>query len=157
MGAAVALNFTLRNPGRVRGLVLSRAAWLAGPMPENARVFTDVARLIGAHGAEEGEALFRQSAAFQEIARQAPDAAESLLLQLRNPRAVETSTKLERIARDAPLHDLRELANIRVPTLILANRQDPIHPFAYGEELARRIPGAEFHEITAKSVSKERH
>jgi pimeloyl-ACP methyl ester carboxylesterase len=157
MGAAVALNFTLRNPGRVQGLVLSRAAWLAGPMPDNARIFADIARLIGEHGTEQGEALFRQSAAFQEIARQSSDAGESLLLQFRHPRATETCTKLERIARDAPLHDLGELAEIQVPTLVLANRQDPIHPFAYGQELAHRIPGAEFREITAKSVSKERH
>jgi hypothetical protein len=32
-----------------------------------------------------------------------------------------------------------------------------IHPFAYGEALAQDIPGAEFHELTPKSVSKERH
>jgi pimeloyl-ACP methyl ester carboxylesterase len=157
MGAAVALNFTLRNPGRARALVLSRAAWLAGPMPENARIFSDIARLIGKHGAREGEMIFKQSSAYQEIARQSADVGESLLMQFRNPRAEETFTKFERIARDAPLRDLRELARIRVPTLVLANRQDPIHPFEYGEELARLIPGAEFHEITAKSVSKEQH
>ena len=34
----------------------------------------------------------------------------------------------------------RDVAAIGVPTLILANRQDPIHPFAFGETLARAIP-----------------
>ena len=44
-----------------------------------------------------------------------------------------------------------------MPTLVLAYRQDPIHPFGYGQALAGIIPGAEFREITSKSISKERH
>jgi pimeloyl-ACP methyl ester carboxylesterase len=44
-----------------------------------------------------------------------------------------------------------------VPTLILASRQDPIHPFEYGGQIAQIIPNSEFHEITPKSISKERH
>jgi pimeloyl-ACP methyl ester carboxylesterase len=46
---------------------------------------------------------------------------------------------------------------LAVPTLVLANRQDVIHPFAYGEALAGAIRGAGFHELTPKAVSKERH
>ena len=33
MGAGIALNFTLRHPERVLGLVLSRPAWLDAPNP----------------------------------------------------------------------------------------------------------------------------
>jgi pimeloyl-ACP methyl ester carboxylesterase len=44
-----------------------------------------------------------------------------------------------------------------VPTLVLGNQLDPIHPFEYAEALARAIPGAEFGEITSKSVSVPRH
>ena len=36
MGAAVALNFALRYPDRLRGLVLSRPAWLDSPTMANA-------------------------------------------------------------------------------------------------------------------------
>ncbi len=65
--------------------------------------------------------------------------------------------KLERIPNDTPNRDAAELRVIAVPTLVLANRQDVIHPFAYGEALAQAVPGAEFQELTPKSVSKERH
>jgi pimeloyl-ACP methyl ester carboxylesterase len=65
--------------------------------------------------------------------------------------------KLERIPHDAPSHDRREWTSIGVPTLVLANRQDPIHPFAYGEIIAQLIPRAEFHELTSKSVDPARH
>jgi pimeloyl-ACP methyl ester carboxylesterase len=44
-----------------------------------------------------------------------------------------------------------------LPTLVLANRNDPQHPFEYGQELAREIPGAQFAEITAKAISGQKH
>ncbi len=46
---------------------------------------------------------------------------------------------------------------IHAPTLILGNRQDPIHPWAFAETIAQLIPGAELREITPKSVSVENH
>jgi hypothetical protein len=44
-----------------------------------------------------------------------------------------------------------------LPTLVLANRNDPQHPFEYGQVLAREIPGARFAEITAKAISEKKH
>ena len=43
------------------------------------------------------------------------------------------------------------------PTLVLACRNDPLHPFEYGQALAREIPGARFAEITAKAISEQKH
>jgi len=60
--------------------------------------------------------------------------------------------KLERIPQDAPNRDRAQWRSLTVPTLILANRGDPIHPFEFGKALAQEIPGAEFRELTPKSV-----
>ena len=157
MGAAVSLNFTLRYPERVRGLILSRPAWLDGPMTQNAEIYARIAQLIRQEGSKRGLEQFRQSQEYLTMVRQSPDSANSLVGQFDNPRAEETVAKLEQIPRDAPNWDRREWASIRVPTLVLAGRQDPIHPFEYGEILAHAIPGAEFRELTPKSVSKELH
>ena len=46
-------------------------------------------------------------------------------------------------------------AKIKSPALVLANCQDPIHPFEFGEILAQEIPGAEFRELRPKSISVE--
>src|SRR5947209_7539475 len=54
MGAAVALNFALRFPERLLGLVLSRPAWLDGPMPGNVAIYGEIAGLIREHGARRG-------------------------------------------------------------------------------------------------------
>src|SRR6516164_7923638 len=53
--------------------------------------------------------------------------------------------------------DLRQLEALDVPTLVLAHRQDPIHPFAYGRRLADAIRGARLVEVTARSVNRRQH
>jgi pimeloyl-ACP methyl ester carboxylesterase len=157
MGAAVALNFTLRFPSRTIGLVLSRPAWLNGPNRENARIFGQVARLIREEGVERGRELFQQSETYRDVLVQSPDNAASLLGQFDEPRAEEAVVRLERIPLDAPNHDPRDLVAVSVPTLVLASRQDVIHPLEFGTSLAQSIRGARFEELTSKSVDKDRH
>ena len=67
MGAAVALNFALRYPKRVLGLVLHRPAWLDAPRRDNVAVFTVMAGLLRQHGAEEGLALFKQTEMYRHL------------------------------------------------------------------------------------------
>ncbi|MCU1592194.1 MAG: beta-ketoadipate enol-lactone hydrolase [Frankiales bacterium] len=44
---------------------------------------------------------------------------------------------------DAPLRDLRPLAGITAPALVIAQRDDPLHPAAVAERLTRALPAAE--------------
>ena len=157
MGAAIALNLTLRYPQRVMGLVLSRPAWLDGPMQRIADLFAHVARLIREAGPDEGYHLYQQTGEYRQMLAESPDCAAGLLSQFQHHRAAETVCKLERIPRDAPCSNLAQLAAIGVPTLVMANHQDPIHPYEYGVGLAERIGGAEFRELTPKSVSLDRY
>jgi len=156
-GAAVALNFALRFPDRVLGLILSRPAWLDAPFPENVRIFPAIARLIRDHGACRGLELFEASPEYKAVLEQSPDNALGLACQFTNPRAEEAVARLERIPRDSPCRHRDEWPAIRAPTLVLANRRDPVHPFGYGEVLAAAIPGATFAELTPKSVSVDAH
>ena len=71
---------------------------------------------------------------------------------------LEEALQLQHVLlQHVPTHQREDWASITVPTLVLANRQDPIHPYEFGETLARIIPGAEFRELTPKSVSVEAH
>lgn len=157
MGAAVALNTVLRYPERVRALVLSRPAWLDRPLPENARVYSHVVQHILKYGAREGLAVFRKTPEFQVILNESPDAAQSLVRQFEHPRALECVARLERIPHDSPCHDRSEWKAIRVPTLVLGNRVDPIHPWEFAQTIAREIKGAVLRELTPKSTNVDRH
>lgn len=157
MGAAIALNFVLRHPERVVGLVLSRPAWLDAPNPWNVKMFSLLSQLLRDHGRVKGKQVFLQTADYMDTLRRWPDVATSLAGQFDHPEAEEGAFKFERIIHDTPSRDRREWAGIKVPTLVLANRRDPVHPYEYGEVLARLIPDAELRELTPKSVSLEQH
>ncbi len=157
MGAGAALNMALRYPARVKGLVLSRPAWLDATMPDNLRVLIEVARYIRQYGAAAGLEHFQQTAIYQAILAEAPDVAKSVLGQFTHPRAEETVVKLERMPQDAPCADRAAWAGIGVPTLVLGNHVDPMHPYAMAEVLAAGIPNARLRELASKSVDKARH
>lgn len=157
MGAAVALNLALRNPGRVLGLVLVRPAWLDRPLPENARVFAHVAQFLLKYGAAEGLERYRASPEYARVLAESPDTARALEQQFQEARAEECVVRLERIPHDAPAHDRQEWAALGLPALVLGCRPDPIHPFEFAETLARTLPAARLVEITPPAVSLERH
>ena len=157
MGAAIALRFALEYPDRLLGLVLSRPAWLDESRADNLQVFATLAEYIRKYGAEEGAKRYQETEAFQTVLKLSPDNANSLLSQFAHPRAEETVAKLERIPAYVPKHTRDDWRRVTVPTLVLANRQDEIHPLNFGEVLAGAIPNARFVEIAPKSVSQEQH
>jgi pimeloyl-ACP methyl ester carboxylesterase len=157
MGAGVALNFVLRHPDRARGLILHRPAWLDEPRETSTGIYPAMAQLLRRHGAQKGLELFQLSVLYKNVLAQSPNAAKALVAQFLRPRAAETAVLLERIPLDAPSRDRAEWRAINMPALVLAGRQDPVHPFEYGGILAREIPGAKFKELTPKAVSVEQH
>jgi pimeloyl-ACP methyl ester carboxylesterase len=157
MGAGLALNFGVRFPERTLGLIFSRPAWLDCPMPENLYPLTVVASFIRQYGAQAGLEHFKQSDDYHTIRRLSPDSADSLVGRFTEPRAEEAVARLEKLPNDVPHPQRDAWTSIKVPTLILATRMDPIHPFEYAETLAHAIPGAILKELTPKSVSRERY
>jgi sugar phosphate isomerase/epimerase/pimeloyl-ACP methyl ester carboxylesterase len=157
MGAAIALNFALRYPHRTLGVVLHRPAWLDGPRRDNIAVFAFIAGLIRKHGPEKGLALFKESDAYRQTLAKSPASAASLAAQFLHPRSAEVAVRLEKIPLDSPGFDRRHWRTMAVPVLVLANDRDAIHPLEFGLTLAHEIPGAEFKEVTPKSVDAERH
>ena len=157
MGSAIALNFALRNASRVMALVISRPAWLEGPLPQNVEIYRTIAGLIVQHGPQAAQAIFKESSLYGSTLRDSPAVAGTLLNAFNLPDIEHRIVLLDRIPRDQPYASLGELAALRVPTLVLANRQDPVHPYEVGEAIAAAIPGAEFMELTAKSVSPDQH
>jgi pimeloyl-ACP methyl ester carboxylesterase len=120
-------------------------------------MFSLLSQLIREHGPLKGKQVFQMTEDYKETLRQWPDVAASLAGQFDQPHVAESAVKFERIITDRPSNDRRDWAQIKVPTLVLANRRDPVHPYEYGEVVAKLIPGAELRELTPKSVSLEQH
>lgn len=157
LGGAIGVNLALRFPDRILGLVLVRPAWIDRPLPENVALYSTIARLIRESGPDQGLAYFRTTPEYQAIEHESPDCARSLIGQFEHPRAVECLARLERLAADSPCSDRKEYDNLKLPTLILGNHQDPIHPWPLAQSLSEIIPGAVLREITPKSAGLDRH
>lgn len=153
MGAGMALEFAVRNPNRVLGLVLARPAFLDQPFPQHVHVYAEVVSLIKAHGLSEGLKLFEQSTSYRDLLAESADAASAVTNIFKDPLTPHTLEKYDRIPHDCPPHEFSQLQGIRVPALVLSSKRDPIHPIEIGKRLASVIPGAEFSELTPKCVS----
>lgn len=144
MGAHTAIRFALEHPERVSALAIITPAF------DPAAQTTD-ADFAGwdalARGLREGgvEGFVRAydlqgvpesfRATVQTVLRQRLSAHE-------HPHAVANA--LEVVPRSRPFESLAQLAAIKVPTVVVASRDeaDPGHPLIVGERYARAIPGA---------------
>ena len=146
MGGMIAQRLALAAPQRVlslssimsssgaRGLPEARRdvlrALLGRPAGQSVQAITDhyvkLFRVIGSPAFPVDEAVLR----------------ERILLGLqRSYRPVGTLRQMVAVAADTG-HRALALAGITAPTLVLHGRDDPLVPFACGEDTARRIPGA---------------
>jgi len=157
MGAGVALAFALAHPERVNGLILVRPAWLDRPFPPNLRWFPLAAGLLQEYPADEAAHRFKQLPEFSELEAGSKPAADSLLGQFRRPHARERAVILARMPASAPVTSLTQCRQLQIPTLVVVNARDPVHPEILGEQLAAAIPGAALSRITSKAESETLH
>ena len=156
MGAGIALNFAIRYPERLLAMVLSRPAWLDSPLPANVAIFPEIAALIRDHG-RAGREVFANSGTYAKAMAESSDSAATLLGMFDDPTAAETVERFERIPKDCPSPDRSAWGRIRVPSLVLGNHRDTIHPFAMAQALAETIPGAELRVLTPKCEDVPAH
>lgn len=157
LGAALALRLAVIHPERVGGLILARPAWIDARGPERLRIYQDVAALLSAHGAERGLALFDALPRLAEVEAASPDNAASLrgFFTRRNP--ASTIALLSRIPADGPGIRRAQIAAVHVPTLVIGNDLDHVHPLPLARELAALIPQAAFREITPKATDRQQY
>ncbi len=145
MGAHTAVRLALQLPERVAGLAIITPSYDPSS-PRSARDFVGWDAL--AEGLRSGGVEGFVRAYDLESVPQAWRATVAIVLRQRlgaheHPEAVADA--LEVVPRSRPFEDMRELAAIDAPTVVLASldEADPGHPLAVGERYAQAIPGAE--------------
>ncbi|AZN96528.1 alpha/beta hydrolase [Mesorhizobium sp. M9A.F.Ca.ET.002.03.1.2] len=157
MGAAIALRLACRQPDRVAGLLLVRPAWMFESAPDNMRPIAEVADLILDHGPGKARAIFEQSETAARLRREAPDNLASLFGYFDRPDAAAFAQILADIAADGPGVSKSDAAALGIPTLVIGNAMDAVHPLTIAHTLAAAIPGAAFAEITPKALDSDGH
>jgi pimeloyl-ACP methyl ester carboxylesterase len=153
MGAAIALRIAVLAPDRVSGLILGRPAWNWEAAPANMQVFTELSAFV----AKGDRAGFEASATAQHFAQHAPDNFASLLRFFDRNDRLAVARLLASIAADGPGISERDVRSLQVPTLIVANGIDLVHPMAQAKLLAAAIAGSRLVEITPKAEDRVTH
>lgn len=151
LGAAVALNVTIRYPERVRGLVLCRPAWLDKPQDElNSSAYAYIADLLDHHGGEEALPTLEKHPAYREIRERSAAAGQSLRHQITRPRAAVNADMLRQLPASTPVADSDEWKGITVPTLVIGHTDDPLHRWDIAVRTSELIAGASLVRVPSK-------
>ena len=146
-GGPVALTLTRRYPERVRGLILlSTFARYPGLHRHGGRAMLAVSRRLGDEPALRAISLARRLRVGRGLVRRDGDAIRVAYLTRPDGCAPAYRRKCEAVVQ----FDARPwLPTLAVPTLVIAGRLDRVVPLGAGRELARLIPGARLHVLSA--------
>jgi 3-oxoadipate enol-lactonase len=147
MGAHTVVRLALEHPERVAALALITPAYDpdadSGGADGEYAGWDALARGLREDGVEGFLAVYR----FDGVPERWRETVETVVRQRlsahEHPLAVADA--LEAVPRSRPFERMEQLADISVPTLVIASRDqaDPSHPLAVGERYAQAIPGAQ--------------
>ncbi|MDH2327110.1 alpha/beta hydrolase [Cereibacter sp. SYSU M97828] len=147
MGAALALRLAHLRPGLVRGLILIRPAWGAGPARGNLSFNTEAAAMIAAGAPLAGSAL-------EARLRDTPDNLASIRGFFERPGFAPI---LAAMSRDDPGLSDADIAAMTMPALVLSAPRDLIHPVSLAEDLAALLPNATHATLPDKAADPAAH
>ncbi|CZT37034.1 alpha/beta fold hydrolase [Rhizobium sp. 9140] len=157
MGAAISLYLACHHPARVTGLILARPAWSFTSAPANMAPIAEMAALLKRLPPDAARAEFSSGETGRRLALEAPDNLASLLGYADKPQAALFAEVLADIAAGSPGVTRHEVEALRLPTLIIVNDHDAVHPRACAETLAATIPGARLVSVVPKALDRHRH
>lgn len=157
LGAAVALRLAALHPPRVAALVLARPAWVDEDGPERLAIYRDVAALLREFGPDEGRQRLSDLPRYRAVAETSPDNAASMRWFFDRPRPETTIALLDLIPRQGPGLTRDAIRRLDLPTRVIANDQDYVHPLATARTLAEMIPNADLRMVTSKTVDRDRY
>lgn len=154
MGSGIALNICLNYPDRVKGLILHRPAWLDYEDPQNLMILKEAVPFIRK---ENGKERFRDFDSFQYISKTLPTAAKSVMGIFEDTQQNELNKVISCMVGDKPFDDIEMLASIKKPCLIIANDNDPLHPYWMAEKINEKISNSMLQKVTSRYIDNDLH
>ena len=156
MGAGVSVVFALKHPERVEKLVLVAPPPLAGTIGTAQQLFCGLASLIETVGREQAAEIVMQLPQFAELKDSDPKQHELMREWLRTVHAQATPCAIRGLLNGPALPHER-FGEIRVPALIVAHPDDPIHPVSSAQALHEAIAGSQLVVAPDMSYYREHH
>jgi len=157
MGAGISMHLAIRYPYRVKGLVLVRPAWLDKSNPENLDFIGDIGGWMIGLNPEQVEEKLILSDFYQKLLNKNEMAAESIRGVLSRPQAYSAARILIEMVNDRPLRSIKQLNDLSIPSIVVGNDDDPIHPYFIAKEIASNIPGASLIRIASRYKNSKQH
>lgn len=150
-GCSVAIAYAVRNPRRVRKLVLYGGyptGWKVRGSPDEVAAREAMITLTRT-GWGRNNPAFRQMFTSLFFPEASPAEAESFNQLQRISASAENAVRLQQAFGEI---DVREqLAKVTAPALVLHTSRDAVVPFAEGRSLASHIPGAQFVQLESSN------
>ena len=154
MGAAVSANIAIRYGECVRGMLLIRNAWTQRPMEQKVqKLFFACAECLKINSLT----AFIATPEYAALSGVSEYTRQAFTGMFDDEASVRHYQKFLILPRTSPFGDTALLSRIRQQVTILANRNDLVHPFEYGEYYQKNIPGAVLHEIADKDTDLAAH
>ena len=154
MGAGISLNFASRYPSRVKSLTLVRPAWLSESNPPNLKILITAAEYLPK---EFGRNHFERLEAFLKIKSKLPAAAMSILGLFAATQQKSLHKVLWHMVNDYPEINLEVINSQHIRTCIIANQNDPLHPYEMADELASLINNSKLNKVTSRYKNDQNH
>ena len=152
MGSGIAINMALRYPGLVSGLILLRPAWLDSSSPDNLAIIQKATEYINKPN---GKSNFEKLDEFKRMKADVSAAAESVLGVFNPQQQNVLPHVINSMVGDCPFKKMEDLYNINVPCLILANDDDPLHPYFMARRLYSKLKGANLKKVTSRYINAD--
>lgn len=162
MGAGITLAVanrlrTMGQASRLKSMILVRPAWLDRTQPAHLAIIARIGRWITDGDIEYAEHRLLRDPWFQGLQMENPLCASSVAALLSRPHAVAHAPALESMVSSRPFERMTDLHGLALPTLILVNDHDPLHPPIIGEALFRALPHAKLQRIAPRYLQINHH
>ena len=142
MGAGISLRIARDFPDRVSALVLVRPAWTDRPARPHLDIVADIGEWVEVSGADGARDRLRSDDRYQRMVGHEPLAAASVANAIESVAATGRPEVLQAMVESSPVDDLRELAELHHPTLVVSSERDRLHPVPVAEAVAAALPNA---------------
>jgi pimeloyl-ACP methyl ester carboxylesterase/DNA-binding winged helix-turn-helix (wHTH) protein len=151
-GCAISIAYAVRHPRRVSHLILygsfARGRMVRAATPEEREKIMAMKTLVRLGWGEEN-AVFRQMFTSLFVPGGTKEQIDWFNELQRQTASAECAARYFEVTNNIDVRDL--LPKVRVPTLVMHLRDDAVHAFEFGREVAAGIPGARFVPLHGKN------